>query len=182
MVWKWPAAYESVIIPSLPLTEGPPPPTMLEHYPDHARLIGCFIGEWTVLEYKLVCVADMFLSMQGGALAQVVYQLKSSRMRVDSLELLMTGIPEKTELALELIEILGEAKKLLKIRDDYAHHLFGRSPDTADLLKVGVTKDDHHAVTLDDLTHQFNRLKRVSHRTGQVFALRDNERRQELSR
>lgn len=48
-------------------------PTVLEQFPEHARLIGLIVSEWSNLEFKLVWLASMLIGVHHLVLYSMVY-------------------------------------------------------------------------------------------------------------
>src|SRR5262245_29794224 len=109
-------------------------PTFLEDYPEHARLIGCLIAEWTAIEYKLMWLASFRMGVNARVVQPMIYGIDSSNARLESLRGAFMAIHNKSEaMRSEMEATLSESKQLLTQRNKYAHAIYGENTKTKEL-------------------------------------------------
>jgi hypothetical protein len=152
------------------ISQGPERGTALERFPEHARLIGCIIAEWTVIESELISLLAVMSEVQRDVVSGMLTAIQSSSARLTAMEVgfarLLGSRPEASELA----ALLKETRGLLLQRDRYAHALFAwRQPDESTpeiLVVIGRGSRPGYDLPLHDLEHQFKRFKSVGGRVG----------------
>ena len=145
-------------------------PNILDDFPEHARLIGCILAEWTQAEHKLVVALGAFIPGRGAyAIRSMLYTLTTSRPR---LQLIQAGLAEITspspETKAALQDIAEEAEALLHLRNDLAHALFARATKNR-LATFSYKRGQSTVVTVEQLKETYGRMTRFSRRAGDLL-------------
>jgi hypothetical protein len=140
--------------------------TIIEGYPDHARIIGYIIAEWTQVEFKLIMWLAFCLRLDRMIIKPMLYAIETSRGRLEAMTsaflVLFKEEPERSE----VLAILTEAKSLLNQRNKFAHAAYAKS-STGELAIVKPRTDEAVELPVHDLRHQFERMRALSDRIGQ---------------
>jgi hypothetical protein len=163
---------ERVRVFTLPASENAIDPTAMERFPEHARLIGCFIAEWSVAEHWLALWLGLQLSDDAAIIRPMIYAIESSRARVDAMAAAMDQLFARDQRArLKVAEVFKEALQLLTLRNRYAHGYFGDDPDSGELAITSPASAKRPInIPVHELKHHFERLKRFSHRMSLIVA------------
>ena len=158
----------------------PGTPAIIEQYPEHARLIGSIIAEWSRIEHNLVLLLAATLETDAAIIRPMIYATESSRGRLQALraafEVKMRG---NARVLGEMQKMLDEVGAVLTQRNKFAHALYGIS-GTGELSILGVKSGEANDLPIHDLEHQFERTKKlcdlVAMLLGTVMGLYDDQR------
>lgn len=143
-------------------------PALVEQFPDHMRVIGCLIAEWSHVEYKLVVLLSLAAKVDLRAMQTMLYAVESSRARLSVIRAMFTYLKDDVRRT-EALDLLDEAGSLLQQRNKYAHALYGES-GSGEIAIVGVKDRTGVDMPLHDITHQFTRMKALSFRVGRMLS------------
>lgn len=135
-------------------------PGMLEHFPEHARIIGCLIAEWTHVEYRLILMLALASHAPNDVVMPMLYAVQSSKGRLEAMQAAYLRIIPDEPRRTQIMEVLDRARSLLTMRDKYAHALYGwYDPDGPHetLSIIGQGSRVGHDLPLYDLQHQYRR-------------------------
>ncbi len=156
---------------SLPSQGAPLGPAIIERFPEHARLIGFFIAEWSQVEHNLVLIFAICLEAPSPVVRPMLYAIESSGARLEAMIAALKQLfAEDAETRELLVELFDQAKSLLHQRNKFAHSLYGVSA-TGEMAILGIRKQTASDLPLHDLQDQFNRIRRLSHRSSQMLAV-----------
>jgi hypothetical protein len=163
---------EAVLVFRLPTNEKEIPPTILELFPDHAKLIGCFIAEWSVAEHYLAVWLALRLKADAHIIRPMIYAIESSRARIDVMATAMDQLFALDSGAQrQLAEIFKEAGNLLTLRNRYAHAYYGEDRDSKELaITAPASAKRPTNLPLHELNYHFERLRKFSAKLGLIVA------------
>ena len=139
------------------------PTAIIEDYPEHARMIGCIVAEWSQIEYRIIFWLSLSLGANNTMIMPMIYAIEASRARLDATSAAFLEVVKEEPARSELVAILEEAKSLLNQRNKFAHALYGISA-SGELAILRLRTDDAGDLPLYDLKHQFGRMKELSHK------------------
>src|SRR4051794_40303948 len=100
---------ENTYLVVLPLDpEGANDPTLMEGFPEHAKLIGYIIAEWSQIEYKMAALVAISLQVPFTSIANMIYALESPGARLDVMRAGLSHIHREPGLS-EVTALLTEA-------------------------------------------------------------------------
>lgn len=142
-------------------------PTVMDKFPEHARLIGCIVAEWTQVEHKMVVLlCSMMQGDDSKAARAMLYALSTSLGRVQLIQAALAELSGDSEAARATIkEISDEATYQLGKRNDLAHALFGVTDD-GKLGTFSYRRRKATEVKLDELEALYARMQTFSHKLG----------------
>ncbi|MDP9202600.1 MAG: hypothetical protein M3P26_11805 [Gemmatimonadota bacterium] len=143
-------------------------PAIIEAFPNHMRLIGSIIAEWSHVEYKLAMLLAMGLRCPQQTVAAMLYAIESSGARLDVIEAVFRHFKEPARS--EASALIEEARSMLVQRNKFAHSIYGESADGG-LAIVGIRRDSAGDLPEHDLRHQFERMKALSYHAGRFLAI-----------
>jgi len=147
-------------------SRDPGTPRILDEYPDHARLIGLIIAEWAHIEWRLVFTLQNYFEDDALAVESMLFTVESSRARLQVLQIgfahvLSQDVLPRAEL---LIKRAGE---ILKLRNRYAHAIYGKDNDSKELAIVTRGRKIHTVnIPLHELKHHLEQMRALSHDIG----------------
>jgi hypothetical protein len=148
-------------------------PTMLEAFPEHAKIIAFIIAEWSQVEYKLGLWLALRLSADGRIIQPMIYAIESSRARINAMHSAITHLLVHDPKSTKAVDaIFGEVSSMLNLRNRYAHAHFGRDSDSEELAIAappGKTTKPFN-IPLHELQDHFSKMKRLSHKLGVILA------------
>jgi hypothetical protein len=160
---------ENTYIVQLPLDpEGANDPALIEAFPEHARMIGYIVAEWSQVEYKTAALVAIALRVPFQVIADMVYALESGGARMDVMRGALSHLNEEPARS-EVEALFTEADSLRHQRNKFAHGLYGHGPNR-ELVMHGVRKASLGEVPLHDLMHQYGRMKALSYRAGRLVS------------
>jgi hypothetical protein len=153
------------------------PPSALELFPEHAKLIGLIIGEAAAVEQGLVTLLALTLRADANVVYPMLYATTSSKGRLDAMRAAFRQLLAGTA-ALEAIEeILDKADRLLHKRNEYAHAHFAVSEDKALLMllrlkHVGTDNPVGRPLAISELRDVYGRKREITHGVGFVATVK----------
>ncbi len=117
--------------------EGP----ILSKFPEHAKLIGALVTDWNSIENTLVTILAVAMGQAFELVHPMIYALRNSAARIDVMEPALLALFKKKELDVEnLSSILEETRKIVSLRNKYAHSLYA-ADFAANILFICDMKD-----------------------------------------
>lgn len=154
----------------MPLDPSADIESVLYRHPEHARLIGELIAQWSEVEMRL----SFFLTLwvDSPIIRPMVYAIESSGARIEAMRAAMLSLEhENTEAQEEINELMDDVKQLLRQRNKYAHSYYrGMRDGTLDMVSL----KDHTAtkLPLHDIKHQCRAMRRMVLRVQQLIEAR----------
>lgn len=146
-------------------------PAVIELMPEHARLIGFLVAEWTQIEYKLTMYLALCLHAEARYIQPMIYAIESSKARINAVGAALRELVDNEPGRLWVEHTLTEAEKLLQQRNKYAHGMYGVDATSGECTLIGMGgRRETKLAPLHDLEHQFERMKALSHRLGVAIA------------
>lgn len=143
---------------------------IIERYPEHARLIGSVITEWTQAEHNLIRLLSSVMQADEEIILPMLYAIESSRTRLDVLTAAFRVLMRDDAAAWEDMDsALADAGKLLTQRNKYAHAFYAITTQD-ELAMMGLKRDEIIVLPLHDLMHQFERMRALSQRISVTLA------------
>lgn len=147
---------------------------ILSKFPEHAKLIGTLITNWNSIENTLVTVLAMTMQQSFELVHPMVYALRNSAARIDVMEPALLELFKKNALDKEaMASTLAEARKVVAMRNKYAHSIYAEDPVTNTLymleLQDGVPglrqQANNRPVSISELESAVNRSHALSIKT-----------------
>lgn len=146
----------------------PGDPAITEQFPEHMKLVGNLVSEWSQVEHKLVVLLSYLMSADAEIIRPMLYAIESSSARLDAIRAALLVLLHGNDQWLEVLTpLMDKAGSLLAQRNKYGHALYGMT-GKGELGFVRVSKNQVTAVPLHDLEHQFGRMKELA---GEIGAL-----------
>ena len=143
--------------------------TTLEQFPEHAKLVGFIVAEWTQIEFALANYLSLVAYENSWMIVRMIYAIESSGARLNAITTalaLVASYPKTKRLTVPVItDLMADARQLLAMRNKYAHALYGIDEASNQLVIVGTFSGKKETgLPLHDLTHQFERMKAFARR------------------
>lgn len=144
---------------------------LLEEFPEHAKTIALIIATWSQIEFNLSLFLAASLRADRGIIQPMIYAIESSGARMEAIRTALLRIYPGEKAAKFIGDLMAEASQLLVQRNKYAHAYYGQIDEPKELALIGLhEKRKTTVVPLHDLAHQYERMKKLSHRTAVLVA------------
>lgn len=147
------------------------PESVLDAFPEHAKLIACLLAEYSALEHKLATMVAWSMGNRKGVAIPMIYAVESSRARLEAMRAALIVLMKQyaPDTVASFNGLFDAARGLLMQRNKYAHALFGKNTKTGELMRIDPANYEATEVPLHDIQHQLDRMKEHSFQVGKLL-------------